>query len=243
MRGTLAPGAVNEQQSARWVRDMFGRVAPRYDFANHLLSLNIDRRWRDRTVARVRDVLIRPEARIADVCCGTGDLTLALSMARGSSVLGSDFCAPMLDRAAQKLSAHHLAPRLFEADAMRLPFGDGSLDLITCAFGFRNLTGYDAGLREFRRVLRAGGKLAILEFSQPPNRSFGALYSFYSNQILPRIGGILSGARDAYTYLPESVEKFPNAEELARGMRDAGFLQVSFEHMTGGIVALHIGVA
>ena len=243
MKGTTPPGTVDEQQAARWVRDMFGRVAPRYDFTNHLLSLNIDRGWRDLTVARVRDVLMRPDARVVDLCCGTGDLTLALSMARGSAVLGSDFCGPMLDRAAQKLIAQRLQPQLFEADALRLPFGDGSLDLITCAFGFRNLTGYDAGLREFRRVLRPNGKAAILEFSQPPNRAFRALYSFYSTRILPRIGGLLSGARDAYTYLPQSVEKFPNAEELARGMREAGFREVSFQRLTGGIVALHIGVA
>jgi demethylmenaquinone methyltransferase/2-methoxy-6-polyprenyl-1,4-benzoquinol methylase len=133
--------------------------------------------------------------------------------------------------------------RLFEADALRLPLTDASLDLITVAFGFRNLANYDAGLREMRRVLRSGGRAAILEFSQPPNALFGALYTFYSRRVLPVIGGALSGSRDAYTYLPESVRKFPSPDELAAMMRAAGFEAVSFERLTGGIVALHLGSA
>jgi demethylmenaquinone methyltransferase/2-methoxy-6-polyprenyl-1,4-benzoquinol methylase len=128
---------------------------------------------------------------------------------------------------------------LFEADALQLPLADESMDLITIAFGFRNLANYQAGLRELRRVLRGGGMVAILEFSQPPTAAFGALYNFYSRRILPAIGGAISGARDAYTYLPESVRKFPAAPQLCQEMELAGFRNAAYEHMTGGIVALH----
>ena len=238
MKGTSPVGARTEQEAAAWVRAMFGRVAPRYDLANHLLSFNVDRYWRSRTVARVRDVLARPHARVLDICCGTGDLVRALQKLN-PAVMGSDFCHPMLVAAQSKVAASPL----FEADALRLPLPDASLDLITVAFGFRNLANYEAGLREMRRVLRSGGLAAILEFSQPPNPLFGALYSFYSRRVLPVIGGALSGSRDAYTYLPESVRKFPAPEVLAEMMRAAGFGPVEFERLTGGIVALHLGSA
>jgi demethylmenaquinone methyltransferase/2-methoxy-6-polyprenyl-1,4-benzoquinol methylase len=240
MKGATPQGARSEQEAAQWVRAMFGRVAHRYDLANHLLSFNIDRYWRAHTVARVREVLARPEARVLDICCGTGDLVRALQQARPAvAVLGSDFCHPMLIAARSKVGGG----KLFEADALSLPLPDASLDLITVAFGFRNLANYEAGLREMRRVLRRGGVAAILEFSQPPNPLFGALYSFYSRRILPMIGGALSGSRDAYTYLPESVRKFPAPDELSEMMRAAGFGPVEFERLTGGIVALHLGSA
>ncbi|MBI1792018.1 MAG: bifunctional demethylmenaquinone methyltransferase/2-methoxy-6-polyprenyl-1,4-benzoquinol methylase UbiE [Acidobacteria bacterium] len=238
--GTTPSGARTEQEASAWVRDMFGRVAHRYDLANHLLSCNLDRYWRARAVARAGEVLDRPEARVLDICCGTGDLLLALESRRRAPVYGSDFCHPMLVAAAHKISRRRSQARLFESDALALPLADASLDLISAAFGFRNLANYRAGLREFRRVLRPGGMAAILEFSQPPNRVFGAAYKFYSRRILPLIGGALSGARDAYTYLPESVRKFPTAEELACEMLDAGFHDVRFELFTGGIVALHL---
>src|SRR5437763_8188012 len=228
MSGTTPEGARDEQEATRWVRGMFGRIAPRYDLANHLLSMNIDRYWRAHTVRRVRPVLNRPGARALDICCGTGDLVLALSKHR--AVLGSDFCHPMLVIARQKI-AHRRAPAVvFESDALALPLRDASLDLLTVAFGFRNLANYESGLAEIRRVLRPGGVVAILEFSQPPNRAFAALYNFYSRRILPVIGGALSGSRDAYTYLPESVSKFPDAPQLAARMRAAGFSGVEFEY-------------
>jgi demethylmenaquinone methyltransferase/2-methoxy-6-polyprenyl-1,4-benzoquinol methylase len=243
MKGATPEGARSEQEAATWVRSMFGRVAHRYDLANHLLSFNIDRLWRARTVRRVRRVLERPGACVLDICCGTGDLVVALQRACPRPVFGSDFCHPMLVAARHKVTHRHAPSLLFESDALRLPIRDASLDLITVAFGFRNLANYGDGLREMRRVLRTGGMAAILEFSQPPNAAFGAVYGFYSRRVLPWIGGLLTGSPDAYRYLPESIRKFPAAPELADDMRRAGFSGVTFEHFTGGSVALHIGAA
>jgi demethylmenaquinone methyltransferase/2-methoxy-6-polyprenyl-1,4-benzoquinol methylase len=240
MSGSTPLGVRSEQEAARWVRNMFGRVAHRYDLANHLLSFNIDRYWRAHTVRRTQEILHRPEARVLDICCGTGDLVLALAK-QGRPVLGSDFCHPMLVAAHEKIANRRAPAVLFESDALALPLRDASLDLLTVAFGFRNLANYESGLAEMRRVLRPGGMAAILEFTQPPNALFGALYRVYSRQILPWIGGMISGSRDAYTYLPESVRKFPVAANLADMMRTAGFSDVSFEYLTGGIVALHLG--
>jgi demethylmenaquinone methyltransferase/2-methoxy-6-polyprenyl-1,4-benzoquinol methylase len=243
MSGATPQGTGSEQEAAHWVRGMFGRVAHRYDLANHMLSFNIDKHWRAHTVRRVRSILERPDACVLDICCGTGDLVLALE--RGSSggrILGSDFCHPMLVAAREKVERRSARAVLFESDALHLPVRDRALDLITVAFGFRNLANYEAGLREMHRALRPGGVAAILEFSQPPNRAFAALYNFYAHRILPLIGGAISGSRDAYTYLPESVRKFPAAPQLAGAMRLAGFGEVSFEYLTGGIVALHRGV-
>jgi demethylmenaquinone methyltransferase / 2-methoxy-6-polyprenyl-1,4-benzoquinol methylase len=227
--GTTPPGTHGEREAAAWVRDMFDRVAPRYDLLNHLLSLNIDKLWRRRTVARLRPVLDRADARVVDLCCGTGDLMLALSARTKARVFGSDFSHPMLVRARRKAAD----ARVFEADALRLPVRDASLDLVTAAFGFRNLANYEAGLREFRRVLRPGGIAAILEFSTPPNPLFAQVYGWYSNRVLPAIGGAISGAPNAYRYLP-------GPEEFAAMMRAAGFQQVNWERMTFGIVALHL---
>lgn len=243
IQGTTPAGTGSEQQAAIWVRGMFGRIAPRYDLLNHLLSFNVDRYWRRRTVACVTPVLLRADARVLDLCCGTGDLMLALESKRGGAVFGSDFCHPMLVAAQHKIQQRSFRSELFEADALALPLADRSLDLITIAFGFRNLANYRTGLAELWRVLKPGGTLAVLEFSQPRNRLLRAAYNFYSEAILPRLGGWISGSRDAYTYLPESVRKFPAAEELAREMRSMGFDDVHFERMTGGIVALHSGIA
>jgi demethylmenaquinone methyltransferase/2-methoxy-6-polyprenyl-1,4-benzoquinol methylase len=240
VRGASPAGAATEREAAEWVRGMFGRIARRYDLANHLLSFNLDRYWRARAVSRVRHVLRRPGARALDLCCGTGDLLLGLEAA-GGQVWGSDFCHPMLTAAMAKLARRGFAPRLFESDALALPAADGSFDLVTVAFGFRNLANCRLGLEEMRRVLRPGGVAAILEFSQPPGAAFAALYGFYSRRLLPVIGGAISGSRDAYAYLPDSVRKFPAAEQLAAEMRQVGFADVSFERMTGGIVCLHLG--
>jgi demethylmenaquinone methyltransferase / 2-methoxy-6-polyprenyl-1,4-benzoquinol methylase len=236
-QGTTPAGTETERQASTWVRDMFGRIAPRYDLLNHLLSLNIDRHWRARTVARVATILDRPGAQVLDVCCGTGDLTLALESRGGSAnVFGSDFSHPMLVAARRKR-----CPSLFEADALQLPTPDACFDLATIAFGFRNLTNYRAGFIELRRILKPGGTLAILEFSTPPNPLVAWGYDFYARAILPSVGGLISGSKEAYAYLPESVRKFPDADGLADQMREAGFMNVRFERMTAGIVALHLG--
>jgi demethylmenaquinone methyltransferase / 2-methoxy-6-polyprenyl-1,4-benzoquinol methylase len=221
---------------------MFGRVAPRYDLLNHLLSFQIDRYWRTRTVQQVRPALRRPGAKVLDLCCGTGDLMLALEKDRGAPVMGSDFCHPMLTTARRKTAGRNFRSPVFEGDALQLPVRDNSLDLITVAFGFRNLASYRRGLEEMLRVLRPGGVLAILEFSQPPNPVFAALYGFYSRRVLPAVGGLISGSPDAYTYLPESVRKFPGPEDLAAEMEAAGYALVQFQRLTHGIVALHTGV-
>ncbi len=238
--GTTPEGAQSEQEASRWVRSMFGRVAHRYDLANHLLSANIDRHWRSHTVAKVRDILMRPDARVMDLACGTGDLLIALEREAGRRLIGSDFCHPMLTGASTKLRTGGLKSVLLEADALMLPVADASLDLITMAFGFRNLANYRGGLTELRRVIRKGGAVAILEFSQPPNKAFRGVYNWYSRQVLPVIGGVISGAPEAYRYLPESVRKFPEPGELASMMLDAGFDRVEWQYLTFGIVALHL---
>jgi len=234
-KGTTPRGAATEEQAARYVRGMFGQVAPRYDLLNHVLSFQIDKYWRRRTVRRVQATLDRPEAVVLDLACGTGDLTLALTKAGRARVIGSDFCHPMLTGAAAKK-----ARLLFEADALRLPVADGSADLVTCAFGFRNFVNYRRGMEEILRVLKPGGTAAILELTTPPNPVFRALYGFYSTQVLPRAGALISGSKEAYTYLPESVKKFPEAGVLAEEFRQAGYAQVEYELLTFGIVALHL---
>jgi demethylmenaquinone methyltransferase / 2-methoxy-6-polyprenyl-1,4-benzoquinol methylase len=241
MTGTTPKGVRSEREASRWVREMFEHVAPRYDLLNHVLSFNLDKRWRARTVKRIAAKLEAPGARVLDLACGTGDVLLAMQERRTATVYGSDFCHPMLVAAQEKIAARRFASPLFEADALALPLADNSLDLITIAFGFRNLANYQHGLQELLRVLRPGGVLAILEFSQPSNKAFGALYGFFSTKVLPWVGGMVSGSPDAYSYLPESIRKFPGAEELARAMSSVGYEQVEFERMTGGAVALHLG--
>lgn len=238
-RGTTPAGvrAGDEAGAARHVREMFGRVAPRYDLLNHLLSLQIDRYWRRVAVERVRPIVARPGARLLDLCCGTGDLMAALERVHGRPVFGVDFCRPMLAIAASKLGAR---ARLAEGDALALPFPDASFDLVTVAFGLRNLANYRHGLGEMRRLLRPGGVLAVLEFSQPPGAIFGPLYRFYFRRVLPRLGGAISGAGPAYRYLQQSVEKFPSPEELSGLLRGGGFARVRHWLLTGGVAALHV---
>jgi demethylmenaquinone methyltransferase/2-methoxy-6-polyprenyl-1,4-benzoquinol methylase len=185
-------------------------------------------------------ILRDPSARVLDLCCGTADLLIELEAAAHHGLYGSDFCHPMLTAAGAKIDRKRLRSILFESDALRLPLRDRSLDLITVAFGVRNFANYRKGFEEMRRVLKPGGTAAILEFSQPPNRAFARIYSFYSSRVLPRIGAVISGSRDAYQYLPESVRKFPEPEDLSRILEECGFHTVDFERMTFGIVALHV---
>jgi demethylmenaquinone methyltransferase/2-methoxy-6-polyprenyl-1,4-benzoquinol methylase len=233
----VEPG--NEAEAARRIREMFGRVAPRYDLLNHLLSLRID-------VRRVREYLARPETRWMDACCGTGDLLIALETERrrlvpaGGPGVGSDFCRPMLSSASEKLGRHGFRSALIEADALAAPLPDESLDLITIAYGFRNLANYQRGVEEMSRLLAPGGCLAILEFSRPTNPLLAPLFDFYFRRILPGVGNTISGSGGAYSYLQRSVERFPGPEELAQILRKHGFSRVEFFPLTGGISVLHL---
>jgi demethylmenaquinone methyltransferase/2-methoxy-6-polyprenyl-1,4-benzoquinol methylase len=221
---------------ARRVREMFARISPRYDLLNHLLSANVDKRWR-RVVVRRLQPLLAPDARILDVACGTGDLSIALFEKTGAQIVGVDFCRPMLELAAKKSRQVSFV----EGDALQLPFSAGAFDAVTIAFGLRNLASVEHGLSELRRVLKPQGWAAILEFSKPTAPGFRALVATYCARLLPRIGGFISGSRSAYQYLPDSVSRFPDQETLAALMRDAGFDEVAFENLTGGVAALHIG--
>jgi demethylmenaquinone methyltransferase / 2-methoxy-6-polyprenyl-1,4-benzoquinol methylase len=251
--GTRPEGTRDEREAAAHVREMFGQIAPRYDFLNHLLSLSLDRVWRRRTARRFRHILRRPEARAIDICCGTGDLAFALAQERRHAmrasgirdvegalpVIGSDFVEPMLERARDKArSAGHEAV-FTAADALRLPFADASGDLVTTAFGFRNLANYENGLREIARVLRPGGEVGILEFTEPGAGPLAVVFRFYFRRILPLVGGVISGNREAYRYLPGSVAKFPSSAELAALMERCGFRDVRASTWNFGSVALH----
>jgi demethylmenaquinone methyltransferase/2-methoxy-6-polyprenyl-1,4-benzoquinol methylase len=249
-KGTRPEGAASEADASQKVREMFTQIAPRYDLLNHLLSLQLDRLWRARVARRLRPILDRPEAIVLDLCCGTGDLAFALAKSGRARVSGADFAHTMLVRAKEKSAAlagiqggdGRSRMPFFEADALRLPFADASFDLVTTAFGFRNLANYEAGLREIQRVLKYGGTLAILEFTEPPSGLVGDLYRWYFRSVLPRIGGLLSGDRAAYTYLPKSVSRFFRPAQLACLMTTVGYQSVDFRVWTLGTVALHTGV-
>jgi demethylmenaquinone methyltransferase/2-methoxy-6-polyprenyl-1,4-benzoquinol methylase len=240
----VEPG--NEAEAARRIREMFGRIAPRYDLLNHLLSLRIDVRWRNALVRRVDEYLRRPETRWMDVCCGTGDLLIALEAQRRRKLpnarpgLGSDFCRPMLSSARRKLAGEGFSSGLLEADALALPLPDKSLDLITIAYGFRNLANYRRGVEEMHRLLAPGGCLAILEFSRPTNPLLAPLFGFYFRHVLPRVGNTISGSGGAYSYLQSSVERFPGPRELAAVLQQSGFRRVDYFPLTGGISVLHL---
>jgi demethylmenaquinone methyltransferase/2-methoxy-6-polyprenyl-1,4-benzoquinol methylase len=220
--GTLSPDGV---------RSMFDRIAPVYDAMNRVMTAGLDGRWRGLTAE-----IVSPGDRVLDACCGTGDLALAAAR-RGGTVTGLDFSGRMLERARAK------APRLdwVQGDLLALPFDDASFDAATVGFGVRNVADLDAGLRELRRVLRPGGRLAILEITRPR----GALAPFYRlwfDGIVPALGKVLPGG-SAYTYLPASVRRFPGPDELVEWLESSGFGAVSYGLLAGGIVALHVGEA
>jgi demethylmenaquinone methyltransferase/2-methoxy-6-polyprenyl-1,4-benzoquinol methylase len=233
VKGTRPEGAVTEGDASKKVREMFTQIAPRYDLLNHLLSLQLDRLWRARTAGLLHSILERPDAVVLDLCCGTGDLAFALWRAGKARIVGADFAHSMLVRAREKSAAlspsqGSASPMTFlEADALRLPFASASFDLVTTAFGFRNLANYEAGLREIQRVLKPGGTIAILEFTEPPDGLLGDFYRWYFYKVLPRIGGLISGDRSAYTYLPKSVARFFRPPELASLMNAVGYHTVA----------------
>ena len=240
--GAAPTGAEDRETAAAAVREMFTSIAPRYDLLNHVLSCNIDRLWWWRTARKFDHILNHRNARVLDLCCGTGDMTFALGRRVGegaAQILGADFSHAMLQRAAVKGRGTRL--RWIEADALRLPFPDGSFNLVTSAFGFRNLADYDAGLREIARVLAPDGECGILDFGEPGGL-IGHAYRIYFKRVLPAIGTLLSGVRGPYAYLPASVERFPSPDEMLGRMHQAGFREVSWTPYTFGIAGLYRGV-
>jgi demethylmenaquinone methyltransferase/2-methoxy-6-polyprenyl-1,4-benzoquinol methylase len=215
------------------VRSMFDRIAPVYDLMNRVMTAGLDRRWRRLTARTV----VEPGSRVVDVCCGTGDLAIACSDAGAGEVVGVDFSEPMLERARRKASSIEWV----RGDALALPFDDATFDAATVGFGVRNVEDLDRALRELRRVLTLGGRVAVLEITRPR----GLLTPFYRlwfDALVPLLGRVLPGG-SAYTYLPASVRRFPGPEDLASMLRDAGFADVRYRLLAGGIVALHTGAA
>jgi demethylmenaquinone methyltransferase/2-methoxy-6-polyprenyl-1,4-benzoquinol methylase len=232
---------IGHPEKARRVRAMFDQIAPRYDLLNHVLSLNIDKRWRARVVAELAGVLDRPGARVLDLCCGTGDLSIALrARATGAAVTGLDFSGQMLSRAHEKTEGD-ASVGLVQGDATVVPFADATFDGVTIAFGLRNLTSVETGLAEIYRLLRPGGRAVILEFSRPVVPLMREAFQFYFAHVLPRIGGLVSGSSGAYAYLPASVKAFPDQKRLAALMETAGFRDVRYRNLSGGIAAMHVG--
>lgn len=222
------------RKDGRAIEAMFARIAPRYDLLNHLLSFNVDRRWRRRTVA-----LARPSGPVLDVCTGTGDLAAAFAAATGRPVAGADFCVPMLRAGMRKRSCRHV--RFVRADALHLPFPSDRFDVVSVGFGLRNVADVDRALSELVRVARPGGRIAVLEFTTPRNRLFRAAYLAYFGKVLPAVGNLVSRSR-AYTYLNRSVLSWADENELTERMRRAGCAEVSTHRLTFGVAAVHLGV-
>jgi demethylmenaquinone methyltransferase/2-methoxy-6-polyprenyl-1,4-benzoquinol methylase len=250
--GAAPAGAQDRESAAQAVREMFTSIAPRYDLLNHVLSFNIDRLWWWRTARKFDAILQRPDARVLDLCCGTGDMAFALrrrATSRTAQILGADFSHAMLQRAAAKAREKDKDKEKgsgaklcwIEADALRLPFPDGHFNLVTSAFGFRNLADYDAGLREIARVLAPAGECGVLDFGDPGGL-LGHCYRVYFKKVLPAIGTMISGVRGPYAYLPASVERFPAPAEMLSRMRQAGFHEASWTPYTFGIAGLYRGV-
>lgn len=238
------PTAVTVDKSGSRVKRMFGEIAPRYDRMNHLLSLQIDRYWRWRTVRRVPP---RGTAPILDLCTGTGDLALAYDRAAGGKtpIVAADFCPEMLAVGEEKKRRSGIDHRLtfVEADALELPFPDDHFQIVSVAFGLRNIADTDRGLREMTRVCQVGGRVAVLEFSLPRWQPFKLIYGWYFHHVLPRVGQWLArNSQQAYEYLPASVSQFPSGEQLCQQMRDAGLREATFVPLTFGVATLYVGV-
>jgi demethylmenaquinone methyltransferase / 2-methoxy-6-polyprenyl-1,4-benzoquinol methylase len=239
--GAAPPGARDEAAAADAVREMFTSIAPRYDLLNHVLSMNVDRVWWNRTARVFSEVLRRPDAEVLDLCCGTGDMAFALYRRLNGAptkITGADFSHAMLVRAGQKSGDRKI--RWVEADALNMPFATGQFQLVTSAFGFRNLANYDRGLAEIYRVLAPSGEVGILDFGEPKGL-LGKLYRVYFRRVLPAIGTLISGVRGPYAYLPASVLRFPSPDEMLQRMRAAGFRDVSWTPYTFGIAGLYRG--
>jgi demethylmenaquinone methyltransferase/2-methoxy-6-polyprenyl-1,4-benzoquinol methylase len=242
--GTTPPGTSGERSAALAVRKMFDEIAPRYDFLNHVLSMNVDRLWWRRTARRFSHILSRSNACVLDLCAGTGDMSVAMRAVASrqkssAAILALDFSHQMLQHGLDKFSANTIQP--VEADALQLPLADNSVDLVVSSFGFRNLANYDAGLREIFRVLKPQGEAGILDFSEPGGL-MGKLYGFYFRKVLPKIGTMISGVRGPYEYLPASVHRFPAPQEMLKRMESVGFDDVSWTPYTFAIAGLYRAV-
>ncbi len=244
--GAKPLGTADEAAAAQAVRQMFDSIAPRYDLLNHVLSANVDRLWWWRTARRFRPILADPDAAVLDICCGTGDMTMALLKHRPRNarpILAADFARGMLSRGAKKFGADGIGGEKayavpLEADALHLPLKSASLDLIVTAFGFRNLANYEAGLREFNRVLKPGGQLGILEFSEPGGL-MGKAYAVYFRRVLPAIGRLICGKNGPYNYLPTSVGNFPPPAQMVAMMQATGYEGCAWQPYTFGIAGLY----
>lgn len=246
--GAKPTGAEDETTAARAVQQMFNSIAPRYDLLNHVLSANVDRLWWRRTARHFRSILAMPDAAILDICCGTGDMTTALLRHRPTGarpILAADFARAMLALGARKFARLAGEPTAIalEADALHLPLRSTSLDLIVTAFGFRNLANYESGLREFHRVLKPGGQLGILDFSEPGGL-IGKAYAVYFHRVLPAIGRIICGPvaggnASPYRYLPSSVGAFPPPDQMLALMRSTGYERCGWQPYTFGIAGLY----
>ncbi len=231
--------SLSPDDKAAQVRSMFAEIAPRYDFLNRVLSLNIDKRWRRLVIKQVGDRLRRPNTVALDLCCGTAELSLELAAL--APTFGVDFCHPMLQLGLRKVRQSGRAVEIIEGDALRVPFADSMFDVVTVAFGLRNVDGTSAGLMEMYRLLKPGGRCVVLEFSQPQLPIFRTLFHFYFTRILPRIGNAVSGSSFAYQYLPDSVRMFPDQKDLACMMQAVGFSGVRYYNLFGGVASLHLG--
>jgi demethylmenaquinone methyltransferase/2-methoxy-6-polyprenyl-1,4-benzoquinol methylase len=242
--GSRPVGAEDEAGAAQAVRQMFDQIAPRYDLLNHVLSASVDRLWWWQTARRFKTILADPDAAVLDVCCGTGHMTMALLKGRPKGarpILAVDFAREMLSRASHRFEARKAGEPMaiaLEADALHLPMRDASLDLIVTAFGFRNLANYEAGLKEFYRVLKPGGRLGILDFAEPGGL-IGKVYGVYFRRVLPAIGRLLCGKDGPYRYLPTSVGNFPPPGEMLEMMRGVGYQECAWQPYTFGIAGLY----
>lgn len=252
--GTRPKGTSTEREASAHVQEMFSGIAPSYDFLNHALTLNIDQWWRRKTALKFHRILERPDARVLDLCCGTGDLSFALEKVRRAAaksqqsagatqnwlpVFGSDFAQPMLDRAAIKARNGNHSVAFSNADAMNMPYANSTFDLVTSAFGFRNLVNYEGGLREIARVLKPGGSIGLLECTEPKHGLSAAMFRFYFKRILPIVGGAVSGNQEAYSYLPTSVSHFFSREGLGKLLDQVGYKNVESKSWNFGSIVLH----
>jgi demethylmenaquinone methyltransferase / 2-methoxy-6-polyprenyl-1,4-benzoquinol methylase len=242
--GATPKGAKDTASAAAAVQKMFDEIAPRYDLLNHVLSAGVDKHWWKKAAKTFDATLKQPDAKVLDLCCGTGDMTRALLARRpvpgAEPILAIDFSHNMIEIARKKLASENAM--FVEADALHLPLGDATQDLVVSAFGFRNLADYEAGLREIRRVLKPGGQIGILDFGEPEGL-LGKAYRMYFKLVLPQIGAMISGSRSSYAYLPESVERFPKPKVMLAMMAKAGFVEAAWTPYLYGVAGLFRGVA